>query len=493
VAVQTNGTLLADRYRVLRRLGSGGAATVFLCEDQRLGRKVAVKRMHADSPEDMARRLHREARLGASLNHPGLVSVFDTVTYDEGVLVIMEYVDGETLAEALKRGPLGTRHALDVVRGVAGALDHAHAHGVVHRDVKPANVLLGKDGAVKLVDLGISTAAGHTRITRSGMVLGTPAYMAPEQVEGAAVTPAADIYALGAMAYEMLSGRKARQGTTPIEVAHKAATEPPPDLRNAWPEAPRAAAAAIKKAMAREPGGRQRSAGEFAEELSAAISGPPREEPTQRTQAIRPVGHLLEPVPRRRVPAWLPALLLLVVVGAVAGLIATSGGGGGGGGSSSGGSGATAKKTHKRSNSKHRTTSTQPTQTPAAGQTTPQQQSSTPPASTDPAALNDQGKTLIDSGRPAEAIPILERAVAGYPPDQRGSIPYGYALFNLADAYLRAGQPDKAIPLLQQRLKIPDQTSVVQAELQRAQEAAGQQPTGGEPGKGRKKGHHKKD
>jgi serine/threonine protein kinase len=487
VAVQTNGSLLADRYRVIKRLGSGGAATVFLCEDQRLGRKVAVKRMHADSPQDMARRLHREARLGASLNHPGLVSVFDTVTYDEGVLVIMEYVEGETLAEALKRGPLGTRRALEVVRGVAAALDHAHSHGIVHRDVKPANVLLGKDGAVKLVDLGISKAAGQTRITRSGTVLGTPAYMAPEQVEGTAVTPAADVYALGAMAYEMLSGRKARTGKTPIEVAHKAAMEPPPDLRNAWPEAPRAAAAAIKKAMAREPEGRQATAGEFAEQLSAAIGGTPREEPTQRTQAMRPVGHLLEPVPRRRIPAWVPALALLAIVGTVAGVIATSGGGGGVD-SSSGSAASTSKKAHKRSTSKHKTSSTPATQAPAAsGQTTPQQQTGTPPSSTDPAALNDQGKTLIDSGRPAEAIPILQRAVAGYPPDQRGSIPYGYALFNLADAYVRAGQPDKAIPLLEQRLKIPDQTDVVQAELDRARAAVGQEPPGA-----RGKGHDKK-
>jgi serine/threonine-protein kinase len=486
VAVQSNGSLLADRYRVIKRLGSGGAATVFLCEDQRLGRKVAVKRMHADSPEDMARRLHREARLGASLNHPGLVSVFDTVTYDEGVLVIMEYVEGETLAEALKRGPLGTRRALEVVRGVAAALDHAHGQGIVHRDVKPANVLLGTDGAVKLVDLGISKAAGQTRITRSGTVLGTPAYMAPEQVEGTAVTPAADIYALGAMAYEMLSGRKARTGSTPIEVAHRAATEPPPDLRNAWPDAPRAAAAAIKKAMAREPAGRQASAGEFAEELSAAISSPPREEPTQRTQAIRPVGHLLEPAPRRRLPGWVPALLLLAIVGVVVGLIATSGGGGGGTSPST--SAATQKKAHKRSKPKQRTSSSPATQAPAAAQTTPQQQASTPPSTTDPAALNDQGKTLIDSGRPAEAIPILQRAVAGYPPDQRGSIPYGYALFNLADAYLRSGQPDKAIPLLEQRLKIPDQTDAVQAELQKAQAEAGQAPPGA-----RGKGHAKKN
>jgi len=124
------GTLrFADRYRVLRRLGSGGMATVYLAEDERLGRRVAVKRLHADSPEDVAQRFDREARLGASLNHPNLVAVYDTVTDDEGVLIVMEYVDGPTLGQALKDGPLPVARGLEVLRGVAAALDHAHAQG----------------------------------------------------------------------------------------------------------------------------------------------------------------------------------------------------------------------------------------------------------------------------------------------------------------------------------------------------------------------------
>src|SRR5215211_1243844 len=161
------GTLrFADRYRVLRRLGSGGMATVYLAEDERLGRRVAVKRLHADSPEDVAQRFDREARLGASLNHPNLVAVYDTVTDDEGVLIVMEYVDGPTLGQALKDGPLPVARALEVLRAVASALDHAHAQGIIHRDVKPANILLGADGRSKLADLGIAFAAAHaTQIT----------------------------------------------------------------------------------------------------------------------------------------------------------------------------------------------------------------------------------------------------------------------------------------------------------------------------------------
>src|SRR5918997_2976830 len=154
--------LLAERYRVIRRLGSGGMATVFLAEDERLGREVAVKRLHADSPEDTARRFEREAKVGASLNHPNLVAIYDTVADPEGVLIVMEYVDGEPLSRMLPRGRLEPEHALDILRGVGDALDYAHRSGIVHRDVKPANVLIGGDGRPRLADLGIARATERT-------------------------------------------------------------------------------------------------------------------------------------------------------------------------------------------------------------------------------------------------------------------------------------------------------------------------------------------
>src|SRR5215210_5688716 len=226
--------MLGGRYRVERVLGSGGMATVFLCKDDRLGRSVAVKRLHAHSPEETAQRFVREAKLGASLNHPNLVSVYDTVTDPEGVLIVMEHVDGENLADALRKGPLPTERSLSVIRDVASALDHAHGVGVVHRDIKPANVLLRMDGVTKLVDLGIATAADQTSITRSGIVLGTAAYMAPEQLEGGELGPHTDIYALSVVAFEALSGSRARSGRTPMEIAHQVATEGPPDLREVW-------------------------------------------------------------------------------------------------------------------------------------------------------------------------------------------------------------------------------------------------------------------
>jgi eukaryotic-like serine/threonine-protein kinase len=455
VAVHAHGSLLADRYRVVRRLGAGGAATVLLCEDERLGRLVAVKRLHTGSPDEMARRLHREARLGASLNHPNLVSVFDTDTYDEGVLVVMEYVEGETLGDALRRGPVPLKRALEVIRALASALDHAHAHGVVHRDVKPGNVLLGPDGVVKLADLGIGIATDNTRITRTGMALGTPSYMAPEQLEGERPTPAVDIYALGAVSFELLSGRKANEGASPMEVARRAAGQPPPDLRHAWQDAPRAAAEALKRAMSRDPQARQSSAGELANELQGALApgGAPRE-PTREAITL-PLGGA------RGFPRWIPVVALLVVA-VVAVLALTSGSGRGG------------KPAHttaaKKAKPKPKPAAQAPNQTTPAGADVGRQ-------------LNDQGKSLIDNGQPAAAVPILERAVAAFPPDARTTdINYAYALFNLADAYFKSGQPDKAIPLLEQRLLIPNQRPAVEKELRDAQKAL--KHGGGDAGKG---------
>jgi eukaryotic-like serine/threonine-protein kinase len=483
VAVQVNGSLLADRYRVIDRLGSGGAATVFLCEDERLGRKVAVKRMHAHSPQDITRRLRREARLGASLSHPGLVSVFDTETYDEGVFIVMEYVDGETLAEALSRGPIDTRRALEILRALASALDHVHARGIVHRDVKPANVLLGRDGSVKLADLGVGIATDNTRITQSGQVLGTPAYMSPEQVDGAKPTPAVDIYALGAVAYEMFAGEKARKGSTPLEVAHRVVTEPPPDLRGVWPDAPPGAAAAIKRAMAHDPAGRPKSAGEFVSQLSDALA--PTATPTaattpltQRTMAMPPLQSQ-----RRTTPGWLLPAALIGIVGIAALVILLSSTGGGSPKSTASHSKTKHHKTHKAK------TNTTQTNTNAAQSTPPP---ATPtPATQSPSAMNDQGKALIDAGRPADAIPILQKALSSFPASERSSLVYGYTLFNLGDAYLKSGQPAKAIPYLQQRLQWNDQRDVVQAELQQAMQQAGVKAPGPGKGPGKHKGQGK--
>jgi serine/threonine protein kinase len=304
MAVGTTGRPFAGRYRTIRRLGAGGMATVFLAEDERLGRRVAVKRLHGDiADEDLARRFQREARLGASLNHPNVVTIYDIVSDEEGVLIVMEYVEGHTLRDEIANGPVVPERALPVLRGVADALDHAHEHGVVHRDVKPANVLVRRDGTAKLADLGIATAAEQSRITRSGNVLGTAAYMAPERLDGGSGDPSVDVYALAAVAYEALSGRKAVEGATPLEVAQRVINQEPPDLVEALPDAPPGAAAALRRGLAKVPAERPASAGELVDRLWNAYGLAADAVPTAATVPLAEPEPVAEPEPEAMKPA----------------------------------------------------------------------------------------------------------------------------------------------------------------------------------------------
>lgn len=262
------------RYRTIAPLGTGGMASVVLGEDTLLGRRVALKRMHASGADPRGLlRLRREALVGASMSHRNLVSIYDVIDSADGdFVIVMEYVHGETLRDALSReGRLAPREAVRVLGGVAGGLDAIHARGIVHRDVKPANVLLGSDGVVKLADLGIASVPDHTRITTAGSVLGSFRYMAPEQLREGPASRAIDIYALAAVAFEVLSGRQARREPNPMALAHAIATQPPPDLREIWPAAPKAAAEVLMRGMCRDPEGRPTSAGELVADLGAAF------------------------------------------------------------------------------------------------------------------------------------------------------------------------------------------------------------------------------
>ena len=519
---------------------------MLLCEDERLDRFVAVKRLHADSPDDVERRFVREAKLGASLNHPNLVSVFDTDTDDEGVLIVMEYVEGVSLAREVRRGPLTPDRVARMARELGAALDHAHAQGVVHRDVKPGNVLLRSDGVTKLVDLGIATAADNTRITHSGTVLGTAAYMAPEQLEGRAADAAADIYGMAAVCFEALCGERPRSGRTPMQIAHAIASGPAPDLLEHWPSAPPAAAKTLRKGMARDPDDRHSSAGELAAELERALTDP-AVEPTRplgaatRTPRFARRGSAAErpeppggrgpgrgaaaglaaaapagaaSAPRRRGltadAAHAPALVRtehhvgrrtrnrLPVIGLAAFIVAfavaiaiaalSSGGdddparspagagaqredrAGTGGGESN--EGARRRTTRRRGRSRTRPS---PRRRPPPPAEQPTGQASPQPVSANPAqgaALNDQGFVLMNAGRYEEAVPILQQAVDSFPPGT-DDINYAYALFNLGKSLRLAGRPEEAIPILERRLEIPNQTDVVQRELDAARQDAG--------------------
>src|SRR4051794_27233080 len=258
----SDARLFAGRYRAVRRLGAGGTATVLLARDERLEREVAVKRVHgAEVTAETALRLRREARIMASLRHPNLVTGFDMVTDADDLLLIMEYVQGRTLAEVFACGPLEWERTRALLTPVAAALDHVHRDGVVHRDLKPSNILVASNGVVKVADLGLATAAEITRITPPGVILGTPAYMAPEQARpGRPCTPAVDIYALATIAFEALCGVRPRAGRTVVAILAQATQEPPADLRDHRPGTPEAVARALMRGMSPEPDKRQSSA-----------------------------------------------------------------------------------------------------------------------------------------------------------------------------------------------------------------------------------------
>jgi eukaryotic-like serine/threonine-protein kinase len=464
-------------------------ASVLLCQDERLDRLVAVKRLHADSPAEVEQRFAREAKLGASLNHPNLVVVFDTAVDDEGVLIVMEYVPGEPLSRAVRHGPLGPHRVGTMASEIGAALDHAHDQGVIHRDVKPGNVLLRNDGVSKLVDLGIATAADGTRITRSGTVLGTAAYMAPEQLEGHEPGPAVDVYALAAVSFEALAGRKPRDGTTPLQIAHSIASEPPPDLRAHWPAAPPAAAELLARGMARDPAERPRSAGRLGAELARALDEPPTA-PTRRVRPAAPLPPASAQVGgSRERPGRLPliaaAVILALAVAAVA--VALSSGGGDGGNDSAAQPDKAQTRQKPKQKPKKKADEPQAKATPApAPEPEPEPAPEPAPQPNEPAGdggapaggedaggaeLNSQGFDLLSSGRYDEAIPLLQRAVQSFPVGT-DDVNYAYAPFNLGKALRLAGRPSEAIPILEQRLEIPNQTGVVRKELELARDAA---------------------
>jgi eukaryotic-like serine/threonine-protein kinase len=345
----------ATRYRVLQPLGRGGMAQVMLAEDTVLGRRVALKRLRVTSDPAGIKRLRREALIGASLNHPNLIPVYDVWEEHDGDLcIVMEYIAGSTLRDLIRdSGSVPASKALPILTGVAAALDAVHQRGIVHRDVKPANILLGVDGQIKLADLGVAAVDDYTKITTADKVVGSFSYMAPEQLEGGQPRPAIDIYALAAVAFETLCGKKARPEPNPVALAHAIATRPPPDLRDCLPDAPAVAAAVLKRGMAADPSERPRSAGELIARLGAAFD----EAKTEARLAPAPVVPLSrraekQPPPvqlageantyrsRRETPSRMLALgalaALLIAVAAVA-LIASGSGGGKSGTASSGG------------------------------------------------------------------------------------------------------------------------------------------------------------
>jgi beta-lactam-binding protein with PASTA domain/predicted Ser/Thr protein kinase len=337
--------LFDGRYRIVRKLGSGGMANVYLAEDQELGRRVAIKILndrHAGD-EQFVERFRREAKNAAGLSHANIVSIYDRGEASEGAYYIaMEYLDGRSLKELIvSRGPAPIPIAIDYARQILAALRFAHRNGVIHRDIKPHNILVDSEGRVKVTDFGIARAeqAGAQQMTEAGSIIGTAQYLSPEQARGTRVDKTSDLYSLGIVLYELLTGTVPFTGDTPVEIAmkHLSAIPDPPSERR--PEVPHALDMVVLRALAKDPRDRYQSAEEMdadlervargssvsreteeaattvlsGAELAAAAPTTIQRAPTAVTQ-LRPAGYYdyEEPARRRTFWPWLLALLLVI-------------------------------------------------------------------------------------------------------------------------------------------------------------------------------------
>ena len=276
------GQLLDGRYRVESHLAHGGMATVYLGTDTRLDRTVALKIMHAElaNDEDFVRRFVAEARSVARLSHPNVVTVYDQGADGRTLFLAMEYVPGRTLRDLLhERGHLRPREALDIMEGVLAGLAAAHAAGIAHRDVKPENVLLGEPQKIKVADFGLARQLSGTSHTKSGMLIGTAAYLAPEQVSGGTADVRTDVYATGIMLFELLTGRQPHTGDSPLAVAHKHVNDVVPAPSSLVPGLPPALDALVALATSRDPELRPADAGQFLRAITGARNGLPLDAP----------------------------------------------------------------------------------------------------------------------------------------------------------------------------------------------------------------------
>jgi serine/threonine protein kinase len=541
---------LPDRYRVVRHIASGGMASVWEAEDLLLGRLVAVKVLAPQYAADPAARarFQREARTAAQVSdQTNVMTIYDIGEHGDDAFIVMEHFSGGTVADRLRaardageRVPRET--ALRWLREAAAGLDVAHAAGIVHRDVKPANLLLDANDRLAVGDFGIARLVDDTQMTQTGQVLGTAAYISPEQALGRPASPASDRYALAVVAFELLTGSRPFAGGPPTAQARQHAEAPPTPPSVSAPDLPPALDAVLARGLAKDPAQRPATAAELVAAIESALDVPAAVEPTRRFSAVaasgrprttpsppapgsdgaapaqdgarstplrptppdaaadgdappdsgRPRSIRLRPTPpdaearaRRpgEVPAngadtragaqasapptgpgrlrapW-PALLAvgLLTAAAVGLVLALSGGG-----AEPRGERAALTRPSPARSEPSATTAAAPQPPPAPPQ--PAQASS---GDASPAALNDRGFALLRQGRFGEAIEPLRAAVAGYRAAGDGGLPYAYALFNLAVALNRSGNPAEAVPLLRERLKFDNQRDTVQSELDNA-------------------------
>jgi beta-lactam-binding protein with PASTA domain/predicted Ser/Thr protein kinase len=330
--MHVKGSVMGERYRVEARIGAGGMAEVFRGIDPVLNRTVAIKVLLPQFARDagFVARFRREAQAAARLSHPNIVGVFDTGSDGDTQYIVMEFIEGRTLAEFLATGRrLTTEQSIEIGQKIASALGVAHAQGIVHRDIKPANVMVTRDGTVKVMDFGIARMQSLETAPQTSSVLGTPAYLSPEQAQGQAVDARSDLYSLGVVLYELLAGRPPFTGDSPVAIAYKQVNETPVPPSALNREVPPALDAVVMKALSKNPANRYQTAAELSADLERAKRGQaveatpllPAGDATQvisRPQATQVLPPSEEPKGSSR-KVWLGVLIGILVVAILAG------------------------------------------------------------------------------------------------------------------------------------------------------------------------------
>jgi serine/threonine-protein kinase len=451
MAIETQ--LLPPRYRSPQRLGHGAMGDIYLATDDLLGRRVALKvlsdRYAAD--EGIRERFKREALAAARLSgEPGAVTIFDVGEWQGRPFIVMEHLAGGSLEDRLRReGAQPPGRALAWLEQAAVALDAAHRHGIVHRDVKPANLLLNERDELTVADFGIASAAGMDSLTLTGTVLGTAGYLSPEQARGERATPASDVYALAIVAYELLSGQRPFENDSPTAEASAHVNAPVPSISARCENLPPELDHVFRRALAKAPQRRYASAGEFVAELRGELSGS-----GEPTRVLAPAAPRRNP---RRVLVPLALLLLAGAIGAAVAAIVSSGG-------------STAQVVTRTVAGPGGTTTVRQTVTSPTTAPAPPPPPPPPPAATGNGhSLNDQGYSRSQSGDYAGAVPLLQQAVQklnGLGP----SDPYeAYANYNLGYALYRLGRCTEAVPYLQRAQQLEPQRPEPGRYLKRAE------------------------
>jgi eukaryotic-like serine/threonine-protein kinase len=495
---------LPDRYRVVRHLANGGMASVWEAHDELLGRSVAVKLLasHLSEDERARKRFQREARAAAGLSsHQNVVTIYDVGEHDGRVFMVMELMRGGSVGDRIKAGPaVGDATALQWLREAAGALDAAHAAGVVHRDIKPGNLLLDDRDRLAIADFGIARVAFEDQLTQTGQVLGTASYISPEQAVGESATAASDRYALAVVAFELLTGTRPFEGQHFAAQARAHVEDPPPLASERDPDLPRAVDRVLDRGLAKDPADRWPSATAMVDELERALGAgtavaAPATLPTRRVPAPPagppPARAAASPGggPRRPAAALLAGLAGIALL-AVLGFVLLSGGDGG---RSDGGEQASEQPRQER---RQEATPTAEATPDATREATPEPEATaeaTPETTPEPtgepnleraAELQLAGYNARQAGDYEQALQSSQAALEACGDAEQLS-PCGYALFEVGAALNALGRSEEAIPVLQQRLEVygDNESGEVQAELEDAQANAG----GGKPEKRDKK------